>query len=298
MEMRRSVSSWTGAGGGPAAPRSRQTAGDAGARLLVAAGAALALLTCGRSTPPPLPAGFDPSGSDPRAIDVARRAGKAMGGEAGWAATRYLTFDFVVEAGGAPPVAYRHYWDVSTGRYRVEGMDEERRPYLVLFNVNTRKGIAWIDGRPAHGAERAHLLEEGYGRFINDCYWLLMPLKLLDPGTHLHYEGEVKAGGSVRDRIRVTFDAGIGLTPGDTYWAEVDRRTGRMERWEFMLQGDKAKYGYRWTGWERFGPLTLSSDKEAEDGSDRIRFVNVRASEVVDPAPFEVPSEAGERGPA
>jgi hypothetical protein len=253
---------------------------------------------CGGGTRPEIPAGFDATKSDARAIEVARRAAGALGGPRAWAATRYLTFDFVVEAGGGPPVAYRHYWDVASGRYRVEGMDEERRPYLVLFNVQTRRGMAWLEGRPARGEERERLLQEAYERFINDVYWLLMPLKLLDPGAHVHYEGEVGKGRSVRDRIRLTFDAGIGLTPGDTYWAEVSRASGRMERWEFVLEGETEKYAYRWEDWNRFGPLTLSTRKESEDGSERILFLNVGASEELDETPFEVPGQAGETGPA
>lgn len=269
-------------------------------RALAAIGiaSALGLTGCGRPAPPALPSGFDPTGSDPQAIEVAGRAIEAMGGASGWAKTRYLAFDFVVEAGGAPPVAYRHYWDTASGRYRVEGMDEERRSYLVLFNVNTRKGMAWLEGWPARGEDRERLLREAHERFINDVYWLLMPLKLLDPGAHVRYEGEVRDGASVRDRVRLTFDAGIGLTPGDTYWAEVDRKSGRMERWEFLLEGDTERYGYRWKDWRRFGPLTLSVAKEAEDGSDRILFLNVIAAEEVDPAPFEPPEASRGTDPA
>jgi hypothetical protein len=268
--------------------------------LHAAAGAAALLLSaaCGKTAPPELPAGFDPAKSDAQAIAVARRAAEALGGPRAWAATRYLTFDFVVEAGGGPPVAYRHYWDVAGGRYRVEGMDEERRPYLVLFNVQNRRGLAWLEGRPARGEERERLLQEAYERFINDVYWLLMPLKMLDPGAHVHFEGEVGEGRDRRDRIRLTFDRGIGLTPGDTYWAEVSRSSGRMERWEFLLEGETEKYGYRWEDWKRFGPLTLSTRKESDDGSERILFLNVGASEELDEAPFELPSPAERPGPA
>ncbi len=285
----------TTSGGRAQAPGARryQLAG-----VPLALGAALLSLHCGRQQPAALPAGFDPSASEEAAIEIARRAMQAMGGPAAWSRSRYLAFDFVVEVGAAPPVAYRHYWDVETGRYRVEGMDEERRPYLVLFNVNTRKGLAWLEGRPARGREREDLLREAYERYINDTYWLLMPLKLLDPGAHVHYEGEVREAERVRDRIRLTFDAGIGLTSGDTYWAEVDRKSGRMERWEFVLEGDEARYGYRWKEWRRFGPLTLSIVKEAEDGNERILFLNVIAGEEVDPLPFTLPGGAGDSGPA
>jgi hypothetical protein len=254
---------------------------------VVVALSAVSMLGCHRE--PRFPAGFDPAGSDARAIEVAARAMDAMGGADGWAATRYLAFDFVVEFGGAPPVAYRHYWDTGTGNYRVEGMDEEQRPYLVIFNLHTRQGTSWLDGQPARGQEHARLVQEGYERFINDTYWLIMPLKLFDPGVHLHYEGEVRSDERVRDRVRVSFDPGIGLTPEDVYWLEVDRKSGRVERWEFVLQGDEDKYGYSWTGWQKFGPLTLSTRKESDDGSERFLFLNVIASEQLDPEPFEPP---------
>jgi hypothetical protein len=276
----------------PADVRSRPTL-----RRAAAGSAALVFAAACGGAPPQLPAGFDPSKSDARAIEVALRAGEALGGPRGWAATRYLTFDFVVEAGGAPPVAYRHYWDVAGGRYRVEGMDEEQRPYLVLFNLQTRRGMTWLEGRPARGEERERLLKEAYERHINDVYWLLMPLKMLDPGARVHYEGELGQGRDIRDRIRLSFDPGIGLTPGDTYWAEVSRASGRMERWEFVLEGETERYGYRWEDWRRFGPLTLSTRKESEDGSERILFLNVVASEELDDKPFELPAASEEAGP-
>ncbi len=269
-------------------------ASDSSFAWIVVVSALAVVLGCGGGKPPAPPAstaGFDPAGSDPEAIEIAKRAMEAMGGPEGWAATRYLAFDFVVEVGGAPPVAFRHYWDISTGRYRVEGMDEEQHPYLVLFNVGSRTGMAWIDGQRARNEEHELLMQEAYERFINDAYWLLMPLKLLDPGVHLHYQGEVREGSHVRDRIRVTFDPGTGLTPGDVYWAEVDRESGRMERWEFVLEGDNERYSYAWTDWREFGPLTLSTVKTEEGGPERIIFLNVIASEQVDPAPFEPPAE-------
>ncbi len=206
---------------------------------------------------------------------------------------RYLAFDFVYEVGDAAPIAYRHYWDVGTGAYRVEGMlDEEQTPYVVIFNVNTREGNAWIAGKPALGEDLARLLEDAYGRFINDSYWLIMPLKLLDPGVHLHHEGEVSSETGVRDRIRVSFDPGIGLTPGDVYWIEVDRKSGRMVRWEFILEGDEEKYGYSWTEWGKYGPLNLSTVKEYDDGSERILLLNVIASRELDAEPFRPPDVA------
>lgn len=266
---------------------------SAAGRLLRVAITLAVMLAPGCHEQAELPAGFDPAGSDAQAIEVARRAIAASGDLKGWSDTRYLAFDFVYEVGDAAPIAYRHYWDVGTGAYRVEGMlDEEQTPYVVIFNVNTREGNAWIAGKPALGEDLARLLEDAYGRFINDSYWLIMPLKLLDPGVHLHHEGEVSSETGVRDRIRVSFDPGIGLTPGDVYWIEVDRKSGRMVRWEFILEGDEEKYGYSWTEWGKYGPLNLSTVKEYDDGSERILLLNVIASRELDAEPFRPPDAA------
>ena len=266
---------------------------SAAGRLLRVAATLAVMLVLGCRETMEFPAGFDPAGSDPQAIEIARRAIAASGGMKGWSDTRYLAFDFVYEVGDAAPIAYRHHWDIGTGAYMVEGMlDEEQTPYVVIFNVNTRQGNAWVAGKPAAEEDLARLLEDAYGRFINDSYWLIMPLKLLDPGVHLHYEGEVSSETGARDRIRVSFDSGIGLTPGDVYWVEVDRKSGRMVRWEFVLEGDEDKYGYSWTEWGKYGPLNLSTLKEYDDGSERILLLNVIASRELDPEPFRPPDVA------
>ena len=58
-------------------------------------------------------------------------------------------------------------------------------------------------------------LERGYGRFINDTYWFLMPAKMLDPGVSLASQGESALLGKAYSVVRLTF-AGVGLTPRET----------------------------------------------------------------------------------
>jgi hypothetical protein len=134
------------------------------------------------------------------------------------------------------------------------------------------------------------LLERAYGRFINDTYWLLMPMKMEDPGVNLAYDGEKEIDGADYDVVKLTFN-GVGLTPGDTYWVYVNRKTHLVERWEYILEGDVAEARKRaatggeeaapkrtlwlWRDWQQFGPIRLSTLKTQPGGDVSIMFKDV-----------------------
>ncbi len=250
------------------------------------------LLIAGLAAAPafPAPGGVEFS-SDPRALALADATLKAMGGAEGWNAARFFRFDFVVEKGGKPLGSYRHWWDRETGRYRLEGKNKEGKPFVVLFSVHDRKGKAWLEGKPADAVNTAKLLDYAYGRFINDTYWILMPYKLRDPGVRLKLEEpRTDSAGRKWSVLHLSFDPGIGLTPGDQYWALIDPQTRLMGRWEYVLEGDKpAAEAWTWDGWRRFGSILLSPEKK-EVGSDTvIRFPNLEVSDRVDESAFKEP---------
>jgi hypothetical protein len=228
---------------------------------------------------------------DPAAVAVAKRTLDAMGGAAGFEKLRTLKFEFVVVRNDVEVGHWRHVWDRWNGRYRLEGKDKAGISWVMLFNVNQRgQGRAWADGTELAGDELKGALERGYGRFINDSYWLLMPAKMLDPGVNLAFEGEHESDGKACDVVKVTFNS-VGLTPEDTYWAYVAKDTGLMERWDFVLTGQKAEERSRfaWTDWTPVGPVRLALTKSAPDGSLTIRFLNVSGSTSADDAAFSAP---------
>src|SRR5512134_3672527 len=104
----------------------------------------------------------------------------AMGSPAAWDKTRYLRFDWVVERDGKEVANVKHLWDRYEGRYRVEWEARDHKKVVALFNVNTKEGQVHVDGHAAQGEDLKKFLEQAYGRFINDGYWLLMPWKLKD----------------------------------------------------------------------------------------------------------------------
>ncbi len=217
-------------------------------RLAALAGLLLAALG-------PRPSTAAAAGADPRAQAVAERAMAALGGEESWAATRFLRFTF---AG-----ARTHHWDKATGRHRLEGKTREGDSYLVLHNLNTREGEAYLNGEKLAGEAAAQWLERAYSAWINDTYWLLMPYKLRDPGVTLSYDGEEEIDGKVYDKLHLRF-AGVGLTPGDQYWAYINRETGLMDRWAYILESyepGQAATHWRWGGWAQHGGIMLASDR-------------------------------------
>jgi hypothetical protein len=193
---------------------------------------------------------------------VADRVLQALGGKEAWDNTRYIHFTFAGRR--------THWWDKWTGRYRVEGQNREGQKYVVLTNINTKEGTAYLNGQKAEGDQAKQLLEAAYGAWVNDTYWLLMPYKLKDPGVNLSPAGEETIDGKTYDKLALSFES-VGLTPGDRYWAYINRDTGLMDRWSFILQ-DMPKEGppsvWLWTGWQKHGNIMLAPHR-SHVGDDR-----------------------------
>ena len=210
--------------------------------------------------------------SQPTADSVARRAIDVLAGPA-WDDARYLAFTFNVEREGKNVASWAQRLDRFTGDYRVAGRNREGEELVVVMNVNTKQGKAWKNGQEV--ADNAKLLELGYGRFINDTYWLLMGFKSFDPGVTREYAGEqTSACGTVHDVVKFSF-SNVGLTPGDVYWMWVNRDTGLVDQWHMKLQGSKPEdapgvvlfHDYR-----RFGGLLISTKREMQG---RGTFINL-----------------------
>lgn len=230
-----------------------------------------------------LPAAPASAEVEPRAAEIAQRSLDAMGGADAWQDTRFLRFDFF---------GFRlHHWDRYTGRHRLEGKNREGQSYVVLHDIDSRQGRAWLDGQELEGEDLEKWLEQAYGAWINDTYWLLMPYKLLDPGVHLSWDGEATEDGKTFDKLKLTFES-VGLTPGDTYWAWIDRETGLMDRWAYFLQDwpeDREPTVWRWTDWQKHGDIMLSSTRIKLDDQSERGLGQIAVLDQLDDAVFESP---------
>ena len=228
-----------------------------------------------------------------KADSVAMRALAASGGPEAWDKLPFLRFDFAFGNADVRRTANSHLWNRLSGDYRLEMPRNDDTTYVILFNVHSREGAVYLNGTPLDSLEAETFLARAYRSFINDSYWLLMPVKLFDPGVHRSYVPD--SSSDLVDVIQLTFGE-VGLTPGDTYWVSVEKATGRVIRWTYRLQGWEAGRrpgGRNWIAYKEFntehGPIYLSEQKVAGESilfTDRVEVPRTVAEDLfTDPKP-------------
>lgn len=225
------------------------------------------------------------------ADSLARELWRSAGGE-GLDEVAQIDFRFVVTDGDETAFEAAHRWDRRGARDRVTWTDRQGAVQDAVVNLETKRACGHIDGRAVGGDPLAALGQSAYGRWVNDAYWLMVPLKVLDPGVSrrlLEPEGETR-------RLELTF-ADVGLTPGDRYVLEIDPE-GRLVRWEMALEGMEAgdePTGVTFEGHTTIGPLTLPLEHTAEgdDGTRRILLKDVAVHETVQEEVFAIRGCAG-----
>ncbi len=225
-----------------------------------------------------------------KADSVAMQAVMASGGFDAWHALPALRFEFGVEREGQQQVAARHYWDKQRNRYRVEWPGGEDSTYVALFTAWPDSGRAYLNGTPLDGEAGDAAIETARERTINDTYWLLAPLKLFDPGVTRTYVPD--SSDAATDVIRLSF-ANVGMTPGDQYWLFIDRDTGRLNRWTFVLEGTSAPRSFEWTAYQTLqgpqGRVLLSARKQVIGAPVAILTDHILAPATVDSTLFTDP---------
>lgn len=176
------------------------------------------------------------SARDAKAETIAQEMMKEMGGQDVWNKAHFVRFDFKVTNGPQVLVERSHLWDKQTGRYRLETKTKDGKSRVVLFNLATKNGTVYDDGKPLDASASNKDREDAYGAWVNDMYWLAMPWKWMDGGVHLKMLPPQKCGTEQCDVVELSFDH-VGLTPGDRYKAFVSQKSHMMVHWEYKLQG-------------------------------------------------------------
>ena len=195
---------------------------------------------------PPMP-GFNSAGSDARAIEIADAVMEALGGRENWDNTRYLSWGFGRD---------EQVWDKWTGDFRFQ-----RDSLVVLMNVNTKEGRAFVNGEELADPEEA--LQTAYRAWVNSGYWFLMPYKLKDTGVTLKYLGEgTTEDGRAAEIIELTFD-NVGLTPQNKYRIFVDKETNLVSQWQYFREAtdEEPAFTRPWGNWKRYGKIMLSDHR-------------------------------------
>jgi len=219
----------------------------------------------------------DSATSDPRAIKIADRVLQKLGGRDHWDALVGLRWSFEVAQNDTVRSVRRHSWSKHTGWHRVTGTTRDGAPFVLIHNMNNDQGRAWMAGNEIQGDSLTKLMARARALWINDSYWFLMPYKLRDPGVTLGYEGSQRDGDYIYDKISLAF-RNVGNTPGDRYWVYVNQASGRIEKWEYVLQGTQPPpVPWTWDDWEEHGGLWFATAKHGAEG----RTIYTRSVETV-----------------
>lgn len=217
-----------------------------------------------------------PAVIDAKSAPVIDALMSVMGGVDAWNRIPALRFDFVVQQKGKEMERRRHWWDKAHSRCRVE-WTETGKTVAAVVNLMDRAGQSCTGGVADTDTLRAKHVEEAYAMWVNDTYWLVMPFKLHDPGVRIEYDRMAKRPSGVYDVLALSF-ADVGLTPKDHYWLYLNRKTHRLDRWEYLLQGRKPPpQAAEWTDWQTVGPVMVPMVRLFEGKPVNLRFENVAA---------------------
>jgi hypothetical protein len=191
-----------------------------------------------------------------KAKQLATDVWKASGGEE-LANIAEINFTFVVEKDGKTLASVEHKWNLAKNTDEVKWKAKDGKDKDVT--VNLAAPAQDDDGKAA------------YGRWVNDSYWLLAPLKLRDPGVTLSYEGPKSSDGLAAETVRAKFDK-VGLTPGDQYVYYVEPKTNTVFAWDYIPKPDTVMHA-TWEDYQFFSGLKLATKHKM--GENIIRFKDV-----------------------
>lgn len=194
---------------------------------------------------------FNLEGSDMLAMLLADKCMQAMGGREAWDKTRYISWNFLGRR--------NHLWDKYTGDVRIEDSSND---ITIMMNINSKEGSVYKKGEVVTDSLE-HFLNRGYGWWVNDSYWLIMPFKFKDSGVTLKYfgEGETEAGNPA-DIIQLTF-ADIGLTPQNIYEVWIDTESKLVSQWAYYpdTTASEPRFITPWYDYKEYGEILLSGKR-------------------------------------
>lgn len=216
--------------------------------------------------------------SDAKALAIADKVIKNMGGRKAWQNTRYLAWNWRGQY---------HVWDKAENNFRWE-----KDTLVVIANLNTRQGKAYSNGKEiADEALRKKLLDNIYPVWANNSYWFIMPFKLRDEGVTLKYKGTgTTQAGEEADLIELTFKE-VGVTPNNRYILAVDKKSGLITEWSYFRNYTDEKPGFTrpWTDYQPYGKIKIASGRgdSAMAMTDIDVLENVPASVFNSPLPLK-----------
>ena len=187
---------------------------------------------------------------------------KASGGD-NWSKIKEIDFNFVVEQEGKQLFSAAHRWNVAAGTDSVKWKDKEGKDHEVTANLV----------KPATEGEEE---KTAYGRWVNDSYWLLAPLKIRDPGVKVEAGGPKDLNGTSLETINLSF-GNVGLTPTDRYVVYIDPQTKLPKAWDYIPANGNGLQA-TWEKFQNFGGLNLATEHNFSGKTIRLTDIKVTAA--------------------
>jgi hypothetical protein len=232
--------------------------------------------------PPPATAPKPVRGSD-EALALARQVRDFAGGEAALSQVKHLVFTF---AGSR-----RLFWSLAEQKVRVENLAPAPGPgvrgqHWEVLVYDHGAGEDLLRSPPKPHPQAPNL--SARSMWINDTYWLLVPLKVLDDGVVLSIDPRGDDDPEGVARLRLAFD-GVGITPKDQYVLHVETATGKVLRWDYWRDPKRAPASWRFEGWTQLGPVRLAlSHPPVDEGARGARSIELSDVVVNGPVPEAV----------
>jgi len=180
----------------------------------------------------PSPANAEPAYASPAAKEVITKMIDAHGGFEMWQKCPTVSFDthLKVDFGGGNWVEYWEEVTVEQGT---------RRVYASLPNPDGTSGTIAFDGENAWSAGNLQGISNAPARFTawRNFYLFNVPWLTQDSGVVLGEPGKATIPNDAKEYITVpmTFEAGAGDTPKDTYLLYIDPGTYRLKATEYGM---------------------------------------------------------------
>lgn len=227
---------------------------------------------------PPAP-GFNEASSDPRAIAIADEVMEAVGGRKNWDETHFIEWNFF----GRRTLL----WDKQNQRVRIE-IPESSSVYLI--DLKEEQGEIMEGGEIMVASDSLEkYTQRGISIWINDSYWLVMPMKLKDSGVTLAYLGQdTTLQGKMADVLQLTFEE-VGRTPENKYHIFVDQDSRLVSQWSYFQQASDVtpRFTVPWKDYKKYGMLMLSGDRGNNKLSDIAVYSEVPEAVFSDFGPYD-----------
>jgi hypothetical protein len=240
------------------------------------------------------PVAFDPSTSDPQAIQAVDAMAAALGVAPGvdrWAQVKQIRWEVKYLMNDELKGWFKHSWDIWNGRHRYEVAlaDQLSAPdptfTFAMYDLFDRSKGYVANTKQPHGkapaAESQRIVEAAYESWQRDAYQLSMFFKLRDPGVKLAYAGERQdfmghCNPSCHD-IKVSFVAEVG---SDIYHVLINTQSNLPEVVEKYV--DSGKLGYHVGEWKEVQGMKFPTLYKNLGAEEKFVLENIRVGEPED----------------